>query len=66
MVSYDSASIRSLVIVLVGKIIPNGAQKKPTSKGELSEKAASVLAPAAAQETGETNQCEKSSGWFRH
>ena len=64
-VSCDSASIRSFVIVFFEKIIPSAAQKKPTSKGELSEKTAGVLATAA-QETGETNQCEKSSGWFRH
>jgi hypothetical protein len=54
------------VIVFFGKIIANAAQKKPTSNGELSEKTAGVLATAAAQETGKTNQCEKSSGWFRH
>ena len=65
MASYDFDSVRSCVIVFFGKIIPSAAQKKPTSTGELSEKTAGALATAA-QETGETNQCEKSSGWFRH
>ena len=38
MASYDFDSVRSCVIVFLGKIIPNEAQKKPTVIGGLLEK----------------------------